>query len=47
VAALPAGSGIWPTHFIATLGFQPATVISYDVAMTAMADCLSVTSNAR
>jgi diguanylate cyclase (GGDEF)-like protein/PAS domain S-box-containing protein len=34
MAAFVAGGGIWATHFIAVLGFQPATRISYDVALT-------------
>jgi diguanylate cyclase (GGDEF)-like protein/PAS domain S-box-containing protein len=42
VAALAAGSGIWSTHFIAMLGFQPATVVSYDVAMTAMSAIFAI-----
>jgi len=34
MAAFVAGGGIWATHFIAVLGFQPATDVSYDVALT-------------
>jgi diguanylate cyclase (GGDEF)-like protein/PAS domain S-box-containing protein len=36
VAAFAAGGGIWSTHFIAMLGFQPAAVVSYDVGLTMM-----------
>lgn len=36
VAAFTAGGGIWSTHFIAMLGFQPAAVVSYDVGLTIM-----------
>ena len=36
VAAFAAGGGIWSTHFIAMLGFQPAAFVSYDVGLTAM-----------
>jgi diguanylate cyclase len=36
MAAFVAGGGIWATHFIAMLGFQPGTDISYDVGLTLM-----------
>ena len=34
MAAFVAGGGIWATHFIAVLGFQPGIDIGYDVALT-------------
>jgi len=34
MAAFVAGGGIWATHFIAILGFQPDTGVGYDVALT-------------
>lgn len=36
IAALVAGGGIWATHFIGMLGFQPGAAISYDIGLTLM-----------
>jgi signal transduction histidine kinase/ActR/RegA family two-component response regulator len=35
LTALVAGSGVWATHFIAMLAYQPTLKISYDLAETA------------
>jgi diguanylate cyclase (GGDEF)-like protein/PAS domain S-box-containing protein len=42
VAAFTAGGGIWSTHFIAMLGFQPAAVVSYDVGLTVVSAFFAV-----
>ncbi|KTS35008.1 hypothetical protein NS228_14625 [Methylobacterium indicum] len=43
-AAFSAGAGIWSTHFIAMLGYDPGMGISYDPAVTLASLFLSVAS---
>ncbi|KMO14005.1 bifunctional diguanylate cyclase/phosphodiesterase [Methylobacterium indicum] len=43
-AAFSAGAGIWSTHFIAMLGYDPGMGISYDPAVTLASLLLSVAS---
>lgn len=42
IAACVAGGGIWSTHFVAMLGFAPATAVSYDITLTVTSALLSV-----
>lgn len=42
IAACVAGGGIWSTHFIAMLGFAPASAVSYDITLTVTSALLSV-----
>ncbi|HYI86547.1 MAG TPA: MHYT domain-containing protein, partial [Burkholderiales bacterium] len=42
IASLAAGSGIWATHFIAMLGYDPGIGISYDVGLTVLALVMAV-----
>lgn len=42
MAACVAGGGIWSTHFVAMLGFSPATTVSYDIALTLVSALLSI-----
>jgi diguanylate cyclase len=42
VAAFVAGAGIWSTHFIAMLGFHPASAVSYDAGLTAISALLAI-----
>jgi NO-binding membrane sensor protein with MHYT domain len=34
LAAVTGGASIWATHFIAMLGYQPTTPVTFDAAMT-------------
>lgn len=42
MAACVAGGGIWSTHFVAMLGFAPATAVSYDIRLTLASALLSI-----
>jgi diguanylate cyclase (GGDEF)-like protein/PAS domain S-box-containing protein len=42
MAACVAGGGIWSTHFIAMLGFSPASAVSYDITLTIISALLSI-----
>ncbi|RXT43407.1 hypothetical protein B6S44_28740 [Bosea sp. Tri-44] len=42
IAACVAGGGIWSTHFVAMLGFAPATAVSYDITLTLASALLSI-----
>lgn len=42
MAACVAGGGIWSTHFVAMLGFSPATAVSYDITLTFASALLSI-----
>ena len=42
VASLAAGTGIWATHFIAMLAYDPGIGISYDVGITALSLVMAV-----
>ena len=35
-AGLATGSGIWATHFIAMLAYDPGVAVAYNVSLTAM-----------
>ncbi|HWK45961.1 MAG TPA: MHYT domain-containing protein [Stellaceae bacterium] len=41
-AALVAGSGVWATHFVAMLAFQPGFSVGYDIGLTAVSIALSI-----
>ena len=36
VAGVTTGLGIWTTHFVAMLGYDPGIVVGYDLALTAL-----------
>ena len=42
IAALAMGGGIWAMHFIAMLGFEPGTPVSYDAGLTVLSFVLAV-----
>lgn len=42
IAALAMGSSVWSMHFIAMLGFDPGSAVSYDLALTALSLVLAV-----
>jgi diguanylate cyclase (GGDEF)-like protein/PAS domain S-box-containing protein len=42
MAACVAGGGIWSTHFVAMLGFSPATAVSYDINLTIISALLGI-----
>lgn len=42
MTACVAGGGIWSTHFVAMLGFSPATAVSYDITLTLTSALLSI-----
>jgi NO-binding membrane sensor protein with MHYT domain/methyl-accepting chemotaxis protein len=43
IASLAAGFGIWATHFIAMLAYDPGIGISYDLGLTALSLVIAVT----
>ena len=42
VAAFVFGSGVWTTHFVAELAYQPGVPIGYDVGLTALSALIAV-----
>lgn len=42
IAACVAGGGIWSTHFVAMLGFLPATAVSYDITLTLLSALIAI-----
>src|SRR4029077_17430039 len=42
LAGLMAGSGVWATHFLAMLAYQPTLKIGYDLSETAISFVVSV-----
>jgi len=41
-AALITGCGVWATHFVAMLAFQPGLPVSYDVGLTALSVLIAI-----
>jgi NO-binding membrane sensor protein with MHYT domain len=41
-AAIVTGSGVWATHFVAMLAYQPGLPLGYDVAMTIRSVVLAI-----
>jgi NO-binding membrane sensor protein with MHYT domain/signal transduction histidine kinase len=41
-AALVTGSGVWATHFVAMLAFQPGLPVGYDLGLTALSVLLAI-----
>ncbi len=44
-AAVVTGCGIWATHFVAMLGFDPGLPIGYDVTLTALSALIAVVAS--
>src|SRR5262245_14037368 len=42
-AGFAAGSGIWATHFIAMLAYEPGVPVGYNVALTALSLAVAAT----
>ena len=43
VAGVTTGLGIWTTHFVAMLGYDPGIVVGYDLALTALSLAIAMT----
>ena len=43
LAAVVAGLGIWATHFVAMLAYEPKIPVGYDVATTSRRSCSCTT----
>src|SRR5215470_2051108 len=43
LAGTATGCGIWATHFIAMLAYEPGVVIAYDIGLTALSLVAAVT----
>src|SRR5436305_1592262 len=41
-AATVIGSGVWSTHFVAELAYQPDLPISYDIVLTALSVVIAI-----
>jgi signal transduction histidine kinase len=44
-AAIVTGCGIWATHFVAMLGFDPGLPLGYDIALTALSALIAVAAS--